>query len=139
MQGPQLLFLLEEGLQLLDLLVVVLPLRDDPHSSLQFGLLSHGIITLQTQQKHTSVELEERKAHVQTAAGFQQAHVRLSMQDWDVRASLGYTVNALKTKGSKGYRLSRNLSRHRGEVEDKGDTAEINSAGFCMSSDVLGK
>lgn len=54
MQGPQLFLLLEKGLQLLDLLVVVLPLRDDPHSGLQFGLLSHRIVTLQTQQAHRS-------------------------------------------------------------------------------------
>lgn len=51
-QGPHLLLLLEEALQLLDLLIIVLPLGDDSHSSLQFGFFSHGIITLKTQGTH---------------------------------------------------------------------------------------
>lgn len=47
---PRLLLLQKAGLQLLDLLVIVLPLGDDSHSCFQLGLFGHWIITLETKK-----------------------------------------------------------------------------------------
>lgn len=64
-QGPRLLLPLEAHLQLFDLLVVVLPLGDDPHGSFQLGLFGHRIVTLQKAQNtlQPSTELTGVSAH----------------------------------------------------------------------------
>lgn len=90
MQGPHLLLLLEEVLQLLDLLIIVLPLGNDSHSSLQFGFFSHGIITLKTQGTHLS-ELKKRHA-VQNAKGSPMGMGETEEEDQDFRVSPDYTV-----------------------------------------------